>query len=168
MATFALWLGVAGCDHGLEADPPAPTGVAGRLTFVGAWPATVEQVAVVVYQDMPQTLADFYPPGGWDTEVSLEVQTYSYFIPIENEGVYRWVIVVWREQGKFWDFNSLLGCYHVRGDTLPTPVAVHRREITRGIDITVDFGILEGEEVPGHSVCERGLSPELLALRRGE
>lgn len=159
-----LWLGGIGCDHGLDATPPA-TGIAGRLTFVGAWPDEVGEVAVAVYQEVPRELSDFFNLIGADTEVRLGEQSYDFFVSLEADGVYRWVVVAWRKKDSFWDFSSLLGCYYVAGDTLPTPVAVRRGEITRDIDITVDFGILEDETVSDYSVCERALPAELLAAR---
>jgi len=161
----ALWLAAGGCDHGLEPVPPGPTGIAGRVTFVGAWPEEVGEVAVAVYQEVPQSLEDFFKLTGADTEVLLGTEAYDYFVPVETDGIYRWVIVVWRREESFWDFSSLLGCYYAPGDSLPASVAVRRGEITRGIDIAVDFGILKGETVPGHSICERALPPELVALR---
>ena len=160
-----LWLGSIGCDHGLDAAPSGPTGIAGRLTFVGAWPDEVEEVAVAVYQEVPQTLPDFFDLTGADTEVRLGEQSYDFFVSVEADGVYRWVVVAWREKESFWDFSSLLGCYYVAGDTLPTPVVVRRGEVTRNIDITVDFGVLKGETGSDYSVCERALPAELLAAR---
>ena len=88
---------------------------------------------------------------------------YSYFVPIQSDGVYAWVIVVWRAPGSFWDFRSLLGCYHAVGDTVPTPVPVRRGAVTGGIDITVDLGVLRGETVPDLSLCTSLLPPDLLA-----
>lgn len=158
-------LALVGCDHGLEAVPPGPTGISGRITFVGEWPEEVGQVAVAVYQQVPQRLEDFFALAGFDAEVELGAQTYDYFVPIETDGVYQWVVVAWRRKDSFWDFTSLLGCYSLPGDLLPRPVAVRRGEITRHIDIRVDFGVLRGETVPELAVCERALPAELLGMR---
>ncbi len=117
------------CDRGLDAGPSGPMGIAGRLTFAGEWPADVGQVAVAVYREVLQELADFFALIGADTEVALRAEAYDYFVPIETEGKYQWVVVAWRLQDSFWDFRLLLGCYHAPGDTLPTAVAVRRGEV---------------------------------------
>ena len=159
-AGLGCW--TSACDHGLEAEPEGLTGIAGRVTFVGSWPEEVGQVAVAVYEDLPRTLTDLFNLRGTDTEVELNSRTYDYFVPIERDGLYQWVVVAWRKEDSFWDFTALLGCYHASGDTLPGPVSVRRGEITQGVDITVDFGVLQGETVPGHAVCMRALPVELV------
>ena len=158
-------LGLAGCDHGLEPVPSGVTGIAGRVTFVGTWPDEVEEVAVAVYREIPRTLADLFDLAGADTEVEIGVRQYDFFVPVGEDGVYRWIVVAWRRKGRFWDFTSLLGCYYAEGDSLPAPVPVRLGEVTRGIDMVADFGVLSGETVPGHSVCERVLPADLLAVR---
>jgi len=167
IAGAVLWLGIGGCDHGLEATPPA-TGIAGRVTFVGTWPEDVEEVAVAVYPEVPQTLADFFTLAGADTQVELGALTYDYFVSIETDGTYRWIVVVWRKKGSFWDFRSLLGCYSLPGEERPRRVDVRSGEVIRGIDIAVDFGVLRGETVSGFSVCERPLPADLLAAAGGQ
>ncbi|MBT4496956.1 MAG: hypothetical protein HOC74_04505 [Gemmatimonadetes bacterium] len=161
----SLWLLVVGCDHGLEATPPGPTGISGRVTFIGIWPDEVEQVAVAVYREVPQQLEDFFALTGADTEVELGAENYDYFVPIEADGVYQWVVVAWRRKDSFWDFSSLLGCHYLPGEELPGQVAVRRGQVTRDIDIVVDLGILQGEKIPGMDICERVLPAELLAVR---
>ena len=148
------------CDHGLEARPPGPTGIAGLITFAGKRPDDMEQVAVAVYRETPRTLGDFWAIGGWDTGVDFMAREYSYFVPLEREGTYSWVVVAWRRKDAFWNFDSLLGCYHTAGDTLPSPVVVTQGEITRGIDISVDFEVLEDEA--SQATCLGALPPELL------
>ena len=150
------------CDHGLEAEPEGQSGIAGRLSFTGAWPDEIGQVAVAVYQDYPRELTDFFALSGWDTGVELGVASYDFFVPIERDGVYRWVVVAWRRQDSFWDFTSLLGCYHVSGDSLPAPVVVRAGEITGGINMAVDLGVVRGEQVQDQSLCLRPLPAELL------
>jgi hypothetical protein len=158
----ALWVQV-GCDNGLVEAPPAQPTIEGRLTFVGEWPAEVGQVAVAVYRDMPQTLGDFFSISGWDTEVALGGQSYVYSVPLEGAGSYRWVVVAWRRADSFWDFSSLLSCYHAVGDMLPTPVEVGAGEVVDGIDIEVDFADFSRERIPGTSLCERLLPGDLFA-----
>ena len=164
---IALALGCWACDHGLGPGPEGMTGIAGRLSFAGEWPADVGQVAVAVYEEMPRSVADLFELSGWDTGVEIGSPTYEYFVPIERDGTYRWVVVAWRRSEGFWDFRSLLGCYHAAGDTLPTPVTVLLGQVTGGIDIQVDLRVLRGEEVPGNNICQRGLPPELASLDSG-
>ena len=168
IAGALLGLSVGGCDHGLEATPPGPTGIAGRVTFIGAWPSEVGQVAVAVYRDFPAQIEDFFALIGTDTEVELGAAAYDYFVPVDADGIYRWVVVAWRREDGFWDFSSLLGCYYLPGDELPRSVAVGRGQVTRGIDITVDLGVLRGETIAGLSVCERAVPADLLATANGE
>jgi hypothetical protein len=168
IAGVLLGLSAGGCDHGLEATPPGPTGIAGRVTFVGEWPAEVGQVAVAVYRDFPREIQDFFALTGADTGVELGTKSHDYFVPIVADGVFQWVVVAWRREDSFWDFTSLLGCYYLPGDELPRSVVVTRGDITRGIDITVDFGVLRGETIPGLAVCERAVPADLLANSGGE
>jgi len=161
----ALWC--YGCDHGLDAGPPGQSGIAGRLVFKGEWPPEAEEVAVAVYENTPLQVADLYELSGWDTGVGIGVPFHDYFVPIEGDGTYRWVMVAWRPMGSFWDFRSLLGCYHAPGDTLPTPVTVLQGQVAGGVDIEVDFGVLRGEEVPGYDLCVGALPGELVGEAGG-
>ena len=152
-----------GCDRGLEVEANGQTGIAGRLRFVGEWPANVGQVAVAVYREPPASLADFLRINGWDTEVALGVESYNYFVPLDGEGVYQWIIVAWREEDKFWDFTSLLGCYHLSGADRPASVEVGPRQIAADIDIEINFAVLDHETELSTALCERVLPAELLA-----
>ena len=161
VAAVVSWL--MACDHGLPASPPQ-TGISGRITFTGAWPDDVAEVAVAVYEELPAEPIDLLRIKGWDTQVQLHVDSYDYLVPVEHGGTYRWVVVAWHREGGSWDFTSLLGCHHTPGDSLPTPVAIRPGEIAAGVDIAVDFGVLRGETIPGHDVCLRPLPPELVDL----
>ena len=152
-----------GCDRGLEVEATGQPGIAGRLYFVGEWPVNAGQVAVAVYRESPASLADFFRISGWDTAVALGVESYNYFVPLDGEGVYQWIIVAWREEGQFWDFTSLLGCYHLPGADRPSPVEVGPGEITTDIDIEINFAVLDHETELGTALCERALPAELLA-----
>ena len=77
--------------------------------------------------------------------------------------------MAWREEDSFWNFNSLLGCYHLTGATLPTAVEVERGEITEEIDIDIDFATLQEENAAGTDVCRNALPAALLEqLAAGE
>ena len=169
VGALLLWGLAAACDHGLQAEPEGgPTGIAGRLTFGGPWPPEVGEVAVAVYEDLPDSVADLFALSGFDAQVALGTPEYEYFVPLSRDGVYRWIVVAWRRPDSFWDFNSLLGCYYVEGDTLPTPVPVTMGEVSRGIDIAVDFGVLRGETIPGQAVCRRALPAGLARISGGD
>ena len=152
-----------GCDRGLEVEAGKQLGIAGRLHFAGEWPANVGQVAVAVYREPPALLADFFRINGWDIEVALGVESYDYFVPLDGEGVYQWIVVAWRQKDQFWDFTSLLGCYHQPGADRPSPVEVAPIEGAADIDIYIDFAVLDDENHPISALCERVLPTELLA-----
>ena len=152
-----------GCDRGLDAEATGQAGIAGRLHFVGEWPANVGQVAVAVYREPPASLADFFRINGWDTEVALGAESYDYFVPLDGEGVYQWIIVAWREEDQFWDFTSLLGCYHLPEADRPSSVEVGPGEVAAGIDIEINFAVLDHETELSTALCERVLPAELLA-----
>jgi len=160
-AVLALALGV-GCDHGLGPEPAGTAGIAGTVEFVGPWPPQIGEVAVAVYRDHPQTAADFLQLSGYDTGLTLGASPQEYRVDLQGEGVHDWVIAVWRGPDSFWDFTSLLGCYHVAGDSLPSPVAVTAGQVTGGVDITVDFSILSGGARQEWDLCSGALPPELL------
>lgn len=151
---------LAGCDHGLGPGPPDGTGIKGALIFNGTWPAETADVAVAVYRKRPQNLADFFNITGWDTTVTLGVARYEYFVPLEEPGTYEWIVVAWRPENGFWSFNSLLGCYHVGNDTLPTPVEVHPGETAKNIDIQAHFALVQGLDLPDRHICT-GFLPDL-------
>jgi hypothetical protein len=152
-----------GCDRGLDVEATGQPGISGRLHFVGEWPANVGQVAVAVYREPPASLADFFQINGWDTEVALGAESYDYFVPLDGEGVYQWIIVAWREEDQFWDFTSLLGCYHLPEADRPSSVEVGPGEVATGIDIEINFAVLDHETELSTALCERVLPAELLA-----
>jgi len=84
-------------------------------------------------------------------------------VPLDGEGTYQWVIVAWRQEDSFWDFTSLLGCYHLPGADRPTSVVIGKGEIVANIDIEVDFALLAGETNSVTALCERVLPAELFA-----
>jgi hypothetical protein len=148
-----------GIDHGLGVGPPDGTGIKGTLVFQDAWPAETADVAVAVYRTRPQNLIDFFNIAGWDTTVSLGVNRFEYFVPLEEPGTYEWIVVAWRPEGGFWNFNSLLGCYHLNNDTLPTPVEVQPGETAKNIDIRAYFSLVAGTDLPDRDICSGFLPP---------
>ena len=167
-AAMAALLLAPGCDRGLEAEPPL-TGIAGTVTFLGEWPEEIGEVAVAVYRDLPEEVADLFGLSGTDQGVPLGSRRYDYFVPLEREGTYRWIIVAWRRPEAFWDFTSLLGCYHVEGDSLPGAVEVTPGRVTGGIDLTIDLGVIADPPELGSTLCTAVLPESLIeAAQEGQ
>ncbi|MDE2997962.1 MAG: hypothetical protein OXU79_02670 [Gemmatimonadota bacterium] len=159
----AALLVLIACGGGLGPGPPDGTGIKGTLIFNGDWPPETDDVAVAVYRRRPQALADFFNIAGWDTTVTIGAVRFEYFVPLEEPGVYEWIIVAWRPRGGFWNFDSLLGCYHVGNDTLPTPVQVQLGETTKNVDIQTYFDLVQGADRPDREIC-MGFLPPLSSL----
>lgn len=153
------FLVIIACGGGLGPGPPDGTGIKGTLVFNGEWPPETDDVAVAVYRRRPQVLADFFNIAGWDTTVTIGAVRFDYFVPLEEPGVYEWIVVAWRPRGGFWNFDSLLGCYHVGNDTLPTPVQVHLGETTKNVDIQTYFDLVQGADRPDREICTGFLPP---------
>ena len=166
-AAIAALLAIPACDRGLVAEPPL-TGISGTVTFLGEWSEDIGQVAVAVYRDLPEEPTDLFGLSGSDLDVPLGSRSYDYFVPIEREGVYRWIIVAWRRPDAFWDFTSLLGCYHVEGDSLPGAVEVSPGRVTSGIDLTIDLGVVADPPEVGSTLCTAVLPEALIEAARGE
>jgi hypothetical protein len=156
---LALLFQDCGVGHGLDPGPPDGMGIKGTITFVGKWPENTGDLAVAVYRKRPQKLADFFTIAAWDTSVAIGVARYEYFVRIEDPGDYEWIVIAWQKKGGFWDVTSLLGCHHEAGADLPTPVRVESGKTTKGIDITADFGLLSGENLPERRICMGFLPP---------
>ena len=166
-AAIAALFAVSACDRGLEAEPPL-TGISGTVTFRGEWTEDIGAVAVAVYRDLPEETADLLGLSGTDQNVPLGSRSYEYFVPLEREGVYSWIIVAWQRTGAFWDFTSLLGCYHAEGDSLPGAVEVSPGRVTSGIDLTVDLGLVADPPELGSTVCSAVLPRTLIeAVQEG-
>ena len=160
-AAIAAVLAATACDRGLEAEPPL-TGIAGTVTFLGEWPQEIGEVAVAVYRDLPEEVEDLFGLSGTDQGVPLGSRSYDYFVPLAREGTYRWIIVAWRRPEAFWDFTSLLGCYHVEGDSLPGAVEVTPGQVTSGIDLTIDLGVIADPPELGSTPCTAVLPESLI------
>ncbi len=148
-----------GLNHGLDVGPPDGTGIRGTLAFQGIWPTETADVAVAVYKKRPKDLADFFDIAGWDTTVTIGAARFEYNVALEEPGSFEWIVVAWRPQGGFWDFTSLLGCYHVAADTLPTPVEVRLGETTKNIDIQAYLDLVRGADLLDRRICTGFLPP---------
>lgn len=148
------------CDKGLDPGPIDNIGIKGTIIFNDAWPANTADVAVAVYRTRPKSLADFFNIAGWDTTVTLGTTRFEYDVPLEASGTYEWVVIAWRPEDGFWDFNSLLGCYHIGNSPIPTPVEVPAGETAKNIDIQAYFSLIDGANLPDRAICS-GFLPDL-------
>ena len=154
-----------GCSvgTGLDPGPPDGTGIKGTLIFHDEWPGETADVAVAVYRELPENVADFFTIAGWDTTVTIGSSRYEYSVPMEipkdETRTYEWIVVAWRPKDGFWSFNSLLGCYHVGDDTMPTPVEVASGETSKNIDIHAYFDLVRGADLPDRKICTGFLPP---------
>ena len=164
IAAFCLFFFcLLSCDRGLDSGPVDQPGIKGTLIFNDPWPANTADVAVAVYRTLPKNLADFFNIAGWDTTVAIGATRYEYDVPLESAGTYAWVVVAWRPENGFWNFTSLLGCYHIKNSKLPTPVEVVAGETAKNIDIQAYFSLIEGANLPDREICS-GFLPDLPAL----
>ena len=137
----------ASCDdHGLA--PPSPyEGIAGRITYKGAWPDTTEWVRLAVFKKLPATVLDIplNPPLFSDT-LPRFVDSHDYQLDVPP-GTYEWVVLAWKPLKRLpaSDFSGLdtLGMYAVPG-TLDQPRAISVPEEGQlsGVDIEADFARL--------------------------
>ena len=131
--------------HGLGPEPKLPPGkgrIAGTVTFASAWPDLVAEMRVVVYveplgeEDPP---SDYYAISGWSEPIPIGAMTHPYDIVLDP-GVYGWIILVWRPEGAFWNFESLAGTYYTAEDTSRLgSVLVRAGETTESVDIIGAF-----------------------------
>ncbi len=131
-------------DHGLA---PIREGIAGRITYVGAWPDTTEWVRVAVFKKMPASVFDIAlnPPVFSDT-LPRFVSSYDYTLTLAP-GTYEWVVLAWKPRKQFAssDYSGLdtLGVYSLNGSlNAPASITVPEKEMLTGVDIVADFARL--------------------------
>ena len=144
LLVLLLLLPFSGClEHGLaptdeNAVVDTLTGFSGEITFIGDWPDSSEECWMVVYKNYPRNIFDVMNMTAKDS-IPLFVDSYPYFMPVEADS-YALVFVAFLQKGSTWGLNSVAGVYYENSDSSwPGGVVVNEREITRGIDIVVDF-----------------------------
>ena len=111
-------------------------GIAGTVDFPDPWPINTGEVRVIAYESYPPpSLLDI---KGFSSSLDIGSDREEYFIMVPP-GTYEWVVVVWRGAGDSWIHAKDVGHYHVPPDTTPAQVVVEYGNVTKGIDITVDF-----------------------------
>ena len=133
---------VAGCGHGLA--PPGPTGVQGRITFLGTWPSNTDFVAVALFPYEP-TADDPVLPLAWQTMDAMppgSVFDYNLSVP---GGSYGFLVVAWIEQGSnIFDFDSwVILAFHADPEAPSQPgEVVVITGLIRRIDLTADLNLV--------------------------
>ncbi|MCX6169796.1 MAG: hypothetical protein NTX65_10675 [Ignavibacteriales bacterium] len=155
IVTLALFSFIAGCDKGIEPEPlkSGVTGFSGKVTFVGNWPADIKRTHVVLFKNVINTSADFFPPNLAFVIDSIPYRSTSFtynsvdnnFIPLFTlaPGDYNYLVVAQSKTAvlsldrKDW---LIVGIYNIGNDpNKPRTLTILDREITSGVDIIVDF-----------------------------
>lgn len=148
---------LAACDldHGIVPKPvKEPTGFSGRVTFVGAWPDSIQRTHIVIFKDPLLSVLDFnifnLKYVSWEIPYGIEEYNYSSldssYIPGNGKfepGEYSYVAVA---QQKTINLSLLrrdwfvVGVYYAPGDTSkPGKLVIPDGKFVRNINITCDF-----------------------------
>ena len=121
-------------DHGLG---PTVQGIRGTVRFSGAWPDTLLEVRVAVFEDYP--VESFLDLSGYSDSIPLFCDSAAYEVRLAA-GRYDFIAVACRRTAS-WDAGCLLGFYHLPAtpDT-PASIDLDAGVFLGGIDINVDFG----------------------------
>lgn len=138
-----LLAAVPGCGHGLGPVGPGTTGLQGRVTFSGTWPADTGLVVVALFPYEP-TDVDIVYPVAWQTVTESGLSTFDYVLQ-PPAGSYGYLVVAWQRQGdSIFDLSSWveLGVYPdpsdpgVPGTVLVTP------GVFGSIDLQADLSVV--------------------------
>jgi hypothetical protein len=132
---FALAILAQSCslDHGLG---PSVQGISGTVRFIGAWPDSILEIRVAVFENYP--IESFLDLSGYSDPLPAGSDSAVYHVDLAP-GTYDFVAVAGRTTDT-WNTGSVLGFYHTEGDP-ETPESIHlgSGEHIGGIDITVAF-----------------------------
>ncbi len=150
-ALFLILLINGGCDKGIE---PRPTdeipGFSGRITFIGAWPDSIQRTHIVVFDSLLEDLNDFtvFNLKFVSDSIPNGVSYYDFdsrrnpFLPIAA-GSYAYVAVVQQKtlnlsfSRKDW---TVVGIYYAYGDTTtPATLTIPEKTLVKNINIWCDF-----------------------------
>lgn len=146
---------IAGCNGGIEPPEPVtgPTGFAGKITFIGSWPAGITRTHLVVYKNPIVNDADFTFPNlsailrsadYGSTEFNFISNSDNLFANSEIEpGDYLYVAVV-QSRTEFLSLErrdwNVIGVYYQEGNnSSPGVMRIEKNKITQGINIICDF-----------------------------
>lgn len=129
-------------DNGLKPESlePEPTGISGKVTFIGNWPAGTDYyVAIgVVSRYPPQDIMDI---SAYSDPIPINTTEYDYFLEL-SPGTYAGVAAAWASVQDIYN-PVMLGFYSSTEDAaVPSPVTVEEGKTTKNINITADFSVL--------------------------
>ena len=138
--TIGIFVTLLSCGKGIGPTPkevPEVGVIRGTVRFLGAWPDSTAEVRVAVYEEYPPS--NFYQIRAFSGPLPVGKDSVGYEIQLPP-GVYRWIIVAWRGEGRFWGPDSFLGMYRDPEDpSRPGTVTLGPGEEVSGIDILADF-----------------------------
>jgi hypothetical protein len=115
---------------------PSDQGIRGTAHFGGAWPDSILEVRVAVFETYP--VESFFDLSGYSDSIPLACDSCAYEVRLPA-GQYGIVAVVCRRSSS-WDATCLLGFYRDAGEPeTPRPVTVNPGAFAAGVDIFVDF-----------------------------
>ncbi len=148
---FFVRLITGGCDKGIEPRPADQVpGFGGRITFIGAWPDSIQRTHIVVFDSLLESPEDFniFNLKFVSAEIPYGVTTYDFdsrdsaFVPL-SPGTFSYVAVVQQKTENIslipgdW---TVAGIYYAYGDTThPGKLIIPDKSFIKNIDIRCDF-----------------------------
>ena len=137
---------VLACYQGHGLSPPGNvSGIQGRVTFIGAWPDSTQEVRVAVMKSYPEGIVDagelmqfvIENLASMSDPIPLGVESFDYELELIPDE-YAWVLVVWLPENIL-ELKELGAYYFNPEDLLPAPVNIPEGVMLQGIDIVADF-----------------------------
>ncbi len=148
---LVILLITGGCDKGIEPRPADEVpGFGGRITFIGAWPDSIQRTYVVAFDSLLESPEDFniFNLKFISGEIPYGVTSYDFdsrdsaLIPI-NSGTFSYVAVV-QQKTENPSLNPgdwiVAGIYYAYGDTTyPGKLVIPEKSFVKNIDIWCDY-----------------------------
>ncbi len=151
LPVLVILLITGGCNKGIEPRPADEVpGFGGRITFIGAWPDSIQRSYVVVFDSLLESPDDFnlFNLRFISGEIPYGVTSYDFdsrdsaLIHIDP-GVYSYVAVVQQKtiQPSFDPGDWIVaGIYYAYGDTThPGQLIIPDKSFVKNVDIRCDF-----------------------------
>lgn len=130
---FLILILACSIDHGLG---PTVQGIRGTVYFDGAWPDSILEARVAVFETYP--VESFLELSGYSDSIPLASDSAAYEVRLTS-GEYAFVVVVCRSKPS-WNAGCMLGFYHMpAAPHIPQAITVESGEFLEGIDINVEF-----------------------------
>ncbi len=137
-----LMMLVSSCEYQHGLHPVQVTGISGKITFIGEWPAETDWVRLVSFSQKPtpNNFAEFIAYlKGLSDPLPMQVSSYDYVMQLEP-GNYDWIIVAWKAKELPITSIKILGEFsNTDSSGTPTPVTVMANRLLTNIDIIADF-----------------------------